>query len=504
MPITRAGELNTAALQVPDTYVQLMPPQNRTLPEVATNILAVVGTASWGPIAKAVNVGSYADYAISFGPAREREHDAGTAVVVAGFQGASRFKIVRVTDGTETKAQAAGPDGSAFYALYTGSFGNGIRVTIGKGSKVGTYRAVIAAPGRVSETYDNIAAATFWPDLAVAVGQGTTTRGASRLVTLNPGTAAAISADATFSLTGGTDGADGVEDEDLLGTDGAVRTGMYALRGVDVSILLLADLDDITTWASVVQFCAHEKMYGILAFPAGTSVDDVGSLKESAGIDDWTVDILHGDHLVWRDSTTGRLRSTSQASFKAGRLANLSPHISALNKPVLGVVGSQRLGLPGAGEEGGYSRADLAALVEAGVDLITNPIPAGPMWGCRIGHNASSDEGVNSDTYARMTYFLAKTIDAGMGPYIGAPITDELPGSIRASISTRLSIIENQGMLNRGSWSVTSNDTPEQIAAGMLVVEVDVRLTATLEKLIVNLQAGVGVTIARQSTPLAA
>ena len=50
MPIIQQGSVNTTSLIVPDLYVQIVPPQNLVLNGVPTNVLGVVGTASWGPV----------------------------------------------------------------------------------------------------------------------------------------------------------------------------------------------------------------------------------------------------------------------------------------------------------------------------------------------------------------------------------------------------------------------------------------------------------------------
>lgn len=52
MPVTQLGQINTTALVVPDLYVQIVPPQTQYLNGVPTNILGIVGTASWGPTNK--------------------------------------------------------------------------------------------------------------------------------------------------------------------------------------------------------------------------------------------------------------------------------------------------------------------------------------------------------------------------------------------------------------------------------------------------------------------
>ena len=125
MPIVQQGSINTTALVVPDLYVQIVPPQNLVLNGVPTNVLGIVGTASWGPVGQPVIVATMADQARAFGPVVARKYDMGTQVATAVQQGAQSFRCVRVTDGTDTAAQATIPATTAgFTALYTGSLGN--------------------------------------------------------------------------------------------------------------------------------------------------------------------------------------------------------------------------------------------------------------------------------------------------------------------------------------------------------------------------------------------
>src|ERR1700761_3703370 len=88
MPIVQQGSINTTALIVPDLYVQIVPPQNLVLNGVPTNVLGVVGTASWGPVGHPVIVGTMADYAQQFGSIVPRAYDMGTQVATAVQQGA--------------------------------------------------------------------------------------------------------------------------------------------------------------------------------------------------------------------------------------------------------------------------------------------------------------------------------------------------------------------------------------------------------------------------------
>lgn len=48
--IVQQGALNTTALSVPDLYVQVVPPQSIVPPGQPSNVIGVVGTATWGPV----------------------------------------------------------------------------------------------------------------------------------------------------------------------------------------------------------------------------------------------------------------------------------------------------------------------------------------------------------------------------------------------------------------------------------------------------------------------
>ena len=129
MPIVQQGSINTTSLVVPDLYVQIVPPQNLLLNGVPTDVVGIVGSASWGPVGQPVIVATMTDYASSFGPLVARTFDMGTQVATAVQQGAQNFRCVRVTDGTDTAAALTLPGTSfTFTALYTGSLGNNIVV----------------------------------------------------------------------------------------------------------------------------------------------------------------------------------------------------------------------------------------------------------------------------------------------------------------------------------------------------------------------------------------
>lgn len=515
MPIVQQGSINTTALVVPDLYVQIVPPQNLVLNGVPTNVVGVVGTASWGPVGHPVIVATMADYAQSFGPLIARKHDMGTQVATAVQQGAQNFRCVRVTDGTDSAAQTVIPGTTvAFTALYTGSLGNEVSLVLSTGSQAGTWRLMISLPGLQPEVYDNIggAGAPFWTALANAVNQGQgPQRGPSQLVVASAG-GATIAPTAFSAILGttnaGSDGSFGVAVSALVGVDIVPRSGMYALRGQGCGIALLADADDPDFWSTQAGFGLAEGIYMIVTGPPGDTIQSAITIKQQAGLDSYAAKLMFGDWLWWSDQVNSTIRLVSPQGFAAGRLANLSPEQSSLNKPLYGIIGSQKSGSPGSGQNASYSSADLAALLSAGIDVISNPQPGGNFWGVRGGHNSSSNAAVNGDNYTRLTNYIAATLAAGMGQYVGQLITADLFRRIRA---TQLAFLQNmlgQGLLGSTDGSLpfsvicdTSNNPPSRTDLGYVQSDAQVGYQAINEKFIVNIEGGQTVQVSRQTLP---
>src|SRR5690349_13676572 len=175
MPIVQQGSINTTALVLPDLYVQIVPPQNLVLNGVPTNVVGVVGTASWGPVGHPVIVGTMADYAQNFGPIIARKFDMGTQVATAVQQGAQNFRCIRITDNTDSAAPTTLPGTTvSFTALYTRSLDNQTNITPSSGSRANSWRLTVSLPGMQPDVFDYFAGsgAYYWSGLAQAINQG--------------------------------------------------------------------------------------------------------------------------------------------------------------------------------------------------------------------------------------------------------------------------------------------------------------------------------------------
>jgi hypothetical protein len=513
MALYSEGAINLNAQVVPDLFVTITPPRVQLISGVATDVAGIVGTASWGPIGIPQIVGGYSDYVRNFGPLLARPRDMGTLVAVANQQGATSFRCVRVTDGTDTAAQVVIlVNCLTVTSKHSGSLGNKTSIAISPGSKTGTYRAVVslADAGFIPEAFDNVEGSgnAFWVNLAETINNGQFgTRSGSEIVIATAGAGTTAPVTATYTLAGGTDGAASVTDAMLVGLDTTPRTGMYALRGSGASVAALAECTDTSTWPAQVAFGSSEGIYMMLQGPKGDTVSSAIASKASAGIDSYAAKVLFGDWVYWQDNQSGiPERLVSPQGVALGRYATLSPEQSALNKPVFAVIGTQRTKLARP-----FSRADLQALGQAGIDTITNPLPGGAYFGFRFGRNSSSNPVLRGDNYTRMTHFLALSMDQGMGRFVGRLHSESLRRQCKQTLDAFLEAMMPtsqdalDGMIE--DFLVIcdeSNNPPNRRGMGWLAATVQVRYLSVVEFLHVALEGGQTVQITRQRISTAA
>jgi uncharacterized protein len=592
MTIVQQGSINTNALSVPDLYVQIVPPQPQ-LNGVPTNILGIVGTATWGPVNSPTIASSPSDTSRQFGPIQARKFDLGTAVYTSSLQGASNFRLIRATDGTDTAASASlnqagaasavvatggtsgyavndtitlvggtftaaavltvtSVDGSGrvtgvsittpgsysvlptnpvskgttsgsgvgtptftlsfacitFTGKYTGSLGNSLSVNVGTGtnntSGSPTYKLTVNLPGQLSEVYDNIGGTgnTLYINMVAAINNGQSgLRGPSQLVvaSLGAGTAAPTSP-SSITLAGGTDGATTITSTVLIGQDTTPRKGMYALRGTGASVAMLADADDSTQWTLQVAYGLSEGTYMVATSPAGDTISNFGSTLATAGIDSYDLKAVFGDWCYITDTVNGGItRLVSPQGFVAGKLSALSPEQSSLNKQLQGIIATQKTY-----QNQQYSSADLQAIAAARGEVIANPSPGGSYFSPRLGINSSSNAAINGDNYPRLTNFIAATLNAGMGIYIGQVQSPTVQASAKATLDNFLQNMFQQRMIQ--AWKVIldgTNNPQSRVSLGYMQADVMVQYLSIIRYFLINLQSGQTVVIS-SNTPSAA
>jgi hypothetical protein len=494
----------------PGVDVNIIDSSIAALNGVSMGTTGFVGSASFGPVGVPTTAGSYAQGAAIFGDLTTRKHDLMTQVATASVNGCSDMRLIRATDNTDTKAignvtvsVANTPVIIASVAAkWTGSLGNQIGLTLASGAKSNSITVSVTVPNQTTEIFDNLPNVGFANAFVAAVATGAgVARGPSNFITAAIGNTSVTPAAATLTLAGGSDGATGVTAAMLVGSDSTVKTGMYALREQGVRFLVLSDADDSSTWTLQSAFAQAEYMLAGIVDPAGDTIANAIATKDVAGLDNpWAVE-LQGDWPSFNDTINGVVRKVSPQGFWVGIRSNLLPHESAANKEVSGIVTSERIASGSA-----YSSAERNQLFQNGIDVITNPANGGNYWALRGGYNTSSNLLWNSDSWTTMTNYLSATLKAGLGIYDGQVINQDTMNAAKATVTNFLGSLVDRGILAKVNGKMpfsvvcdSSNNSQADQALGYMTMDVKVQYQGIIRQLVLNLEAGAGVTITPQN-----
>ena len=414
-------------------------------------------------------------------------------------------------------------------AAETSSTGTAVAggATLANGTGTQTYKVVLNVAGDINEIFDNLSgtagvgAGSAALAIVNAINSGISgIRGPSNLVTAaiattTPG-AGTLKVQST-TLSGGTDGRTGVTTNTLLGVDGLVRTGMYALRGRDIAQFGLAGVVDSTSWATQLEYAKSETLLVVLGVPLNKTSSAAVTDKQTAGIDDWHA-VFVKDFLYINDTVNNQVRLVSPIGAVLGRMAALSPEQSPGNKPIYGYLGTERTGYPTASGQyqagAPYSYAELALLESNGVLFMTIPAVGGGYLALRHGQNASSDPTRNGINYSKLTPFLAKSIQKSMGFAVNAVHTPELRRRCKSAVAQFLTTLADPGPgrdpmigdVNGGpAFSIVcdaSNNPDDTVAKGYLFMAVQVKYLSIVRFFVVQIEAGQSVTVRVSNSPL--
>jgi phage tail sheath protein FI len=283
----------------------------------------------------------------------------------------------------------------------------------------------------------------------------------------------------------------------MVGVSTTPRTGMFALLNTGVSVAMLADLTDETSFPSQIAFGLANGVEMVGVSVSGDQISTAIANKASNGIDSFGFKFLFGDWVFWLDTINNQQRLVSPQGFAVGELVALSPQNSPLNKQLQGIIGTQK-----SLSNQQYSNADLQALIGAGIDVIANPSPGGSYFSLQAGHNSSSNPLQHGDAYTRMINFLAVTFLTGMGQFVGDLDSPTIQAELLATLSAFLDNLADQGMIGNSKGTtpyavfIDPDLNPDsQIALGNLQISAQVQFLAVIENLIINVQGGSSVQI---------
>lgn len=452
----------------------------------------------------------------------------------AGFRGPSQFikaamptlAAPTITAGMFTPATTGGtlPAG-AYRAVLTlvnaqgetiaSNEVSGITVASGTTGSIAFSNGSAFAAGVTGKLYlTQMGGATGTETFAIAVPNGGTATitaqpaaGASAPPIANTATIpnANVPALGTATLSGGTDGNAGVTSSTLLGVDGtgAARKGMYALRGSIAGALFgLAGCTDATTWSTMLGFGQSENAIPGAIYAQGTTTDAAIALKQSTGVSDWQIEYFK-DWLYIKDTVNNIQRYVSPLGHSLGFIANLSPEQSPGNKPMSGLLGTERTmaQIP-------YDATELKKLEDAGIKVITNPIPYGDVFGFAHGRNGSLDPNTNQTSYSRVTLMITLSLGKALGKFI-ANIQSKRPDdqSRRKAEGMANTYMEElkrpltpdgYGMIDDYKNTVdSSNNNATTVGQGVAIGYSEVSYLGVIEKFIWSIMGGQTVVIKR-------
>lgn len=408
---------------------------------------------------------------------------------------------------------AAATGGITLAALYTGIVGNGISAIVAPGAAANTWNVTLSLPVlALSELYPNIPTAGFWAALKTALAQGISgVRGPSSIArgtTTNIAVGAPTAA--TTALSGGTDGRTSVVTATLLGSDSAVpKTGLYALRGVNpqLGVSWIVGSTDIALPASLVAFGQSEGPEMLFPFPTGTSTAAAIASLQSIGQASPALTYAK-DWVYFFDAVNNVTRLVSPLAYMGGRIATLAPQINPGNEQVNLVQGTERNN-PTTGTVQPYALSELGQLANAGIMVITNPLPQGSVWGIYSGQSTSLNAVTKGIEWWRTTIFLARSTSATMGKYADMnqsqqpndPLRNMIKNDLNSLYSTlvgangEIGVIDSYAVLCAFSGAPNAApgngvNTPASIAQGFLFVLIKATYLGTARFIVVALQGG--------------
>ena len=340
-----------------------------------------------------------------------------------------------------------------------------------------------------------------WVNLVSAINNGQSgVRGPSQIVVATLGTSASIPALQSYAFSGGSDGAAGVTDADLVGTNTYPPTGMYALQNASVLTGNLVDHQTPSQWSTIAAFGQEFGIFMPGQDAPGASVSTTAADLSTAGVDTYAFKSLTGDWVYWNDTTNKQQRLLGPATFWAPMRAQLNPNDSTLNKPVNGLIGtmSSEMSLT-------YTNQQLLAASQGRVDYLANPSAGGNYFGFQTDMNSSSDASTNSEAYTTMTNFLALSLAANFGWVVGNPQTADLRTEVNDSITSWLSALwliqkfigdpNNQSAVPFSVQTNAANNPSSQVDLGIMQTLVKVTYQSIVRVFAISLMGGSTVSV---------
>jgi hypothetical protein len=508
-------------------YENIEAPDQYVVDTIDTTLSAIVGGAEGGEVGVPTGFSDMPSLKDSFGFNVTGPYSLANCAYNFLSTGANNCLGVRVSDNTDTSAVYVVTDGQGTPApmLTLTGLETGNRLSIGSVSiNFGYANSTNAPTARLTirpqygnpEIWDGIVGyvtadgantfdmPTLMENLALAVSQGTTSRGPSQYFIASAGSSTAMQfAEGTFAVqTAGTNGDSGLNSNSLVGQNGDDRTGMWALTGSGAWQYVLAGNTDPSTATEQAIFEAQEGCVSVvlLGNPGLTKTsaistklaNNVSAISQLAAIEWVTV----------KDPVSGIPTLVPPLGHMLGVISITPTEQSIGQNPPNGFVSimatEHSVAQP-------WSKSDQDALTAAGIIYISKQT-GGNLARLPHGENASCIPGQDQLSYTRLTNELALFTGTLLRPFVdklqSTSPTDPLRAHIVGVLDSGFTDLQSRGRID--SYRVLSdltNNTPASIAAGYLYIKIWVRYLSSARYIMATLQGGTTVDVTTATAP---
>lgn len=444
-------------------------------PEVSLSGIGIVGTFAKGPVNKAVSIQSADQLKSLFGSDKAGLTGIKSAIGALN-QGAGDLKIVRVGAASLKAAERilkdnADADSVKVLAATPGTWGNEIKVAVAAGTLSDTFRIVVIY-GLEAETLDNLTL----DNLDNVVSQYVVlekVEGATQIPKHVP----------AAPLSGGDDGA-AATDSDYIGAvdENGNASGLKVLETAQVGLVLCAQQFSPTVQNALIAHCVNASLgqglrVAVLNTNKGLTPGTVAAL--TASLDSERAILTY----PWVEPNEALGSYVAPDGYYAGLLAVRNSNESPSNKPVLGILSTERV----------LTDADVRALTLARI----SPITLMPRRGGFVVRN-----GLNLSTAAAwsQTCIRRAADELNMEAYdaVQWAMSEENTSELRAAVSAQLDAMllskKQKGRIYDFLPTICNdtNNTAESIASRILNVVIRPRFTYPADYVNLYMQRQIG------------
>nr|BDD46396.1 tail protein [bacterium] len=281
-----------------------------------------------------------------------------------------------------------------------------------------------------------------------------------------------------------------VAKEDIIGSDAATRTGMYAFKdafsnfGYNPKILIAPEFSHNTeVWSAMLPVAENLRAAVLADIDTGKTVDEAIAARGTSGTHNSSSDrliICYPRVKISTDGTTMPL-SVYLSGVMAAKDIKEGYHVSPSNTEIKGIIGLERPLTAAINDP----TSEVNALNEAGIVTVFNQFGTGfRTWGNRSAAYPSVTHPKNFINVRRTADVVDESVEYYTLQYLDKNINKALIDAIVESSNAFIRGLIGRGALIGGEcWFDKENNPDEEMAAGHLVFDRDILPPSPAERI---------------------